>query len=214
MKLRTVEDFLDKTNWEYTWRLQEIHDLRQTIKTSSYKKTLLRASVPLLYAHWEGFVKKSTECLIAYIDGRKLHYNDLSLHYVAYGGRKVIDGVLSSPGSFDSLMLVDFFLNKQNEIAKLSFKGLVKTDSNLRSLVLEKILKSINVNTQKYSTKYMLIDKRLVDARNSIAHGEPLMIDESGFLDLSVEVLDLMQLYKNDIQNIVAQKTYLRTKSH
>jgi len=55
-KIRTLsqlEDFLDR---EFSWRLKEIADLRFLARFSGRlrKNTMVRAGVPLLYAHWGG----------------------------------------------------------------------------------------------------------------------------------------------------------------
>ena len=55
--LNLLQDYLDK---EISWRIKEIADMKIAvcrIETVS-KKTVIRAATPLLYAHWEGFVKK------------------------------------------------------------------------------------------------------------------------------------------------------------
>jgi MAE_28990/MAE_18760-like HEPN len=53
-----LQDFLDA---ELSWRVKEISTLKAAIKSSAFisEQTLVRASVALLYAHWEGFIKSA-----------------------------------------------------------------------------------------------------------------------------------------------------------
>ncbi|EFZ9278580.1 hypothetical protein H4L62_002198, partial [Salmonella enterica] len=46
-------------------------------------------------------------------------------------------------------------------------------------------------------------------ARNNIAHGERLIVEQVSFEQLTEKVLALMNMYKNDIENIVVTKEYL-----
>ena len=50
----------------------------------------LRIGVCALYAHWEGFVKRTTEAYITFVAGRRLRYSDLSANFVALGLRTQI----------------------------------------------------------------------------------------------------------------------------
>jgi hypothetical protein len=62
-KLRTISDIQNHLNDEFGWRIQEIDNLKKVIPRvdSIQTRSLLRAGVPILYAHWEGFVKKSSD---------------------------------------------------------------------------------------------------------------------------------------------------------
>ena len=60
----------------------------------------------------------------------------------------------------------------------------------------------------KMSHSEVAIDKSLVERRNSIAHGNYLLIDSAGFGELLSEVLSMMRLFCNQIDNSALMKTY------
>ncbi len=76
--------------------------------------------------------------------------------------------------------------------------------------MFEQIGEFIAVRTAGYATRKQLIDESLLRQRNEIAHGEYILIDPSSFNDLSVEILGIMRQFKNDVQNAVSLKAYLR----
>ena len=57
-QLRTPDEFSDAITSDLTWRIREISDLRTAIRRmdAALKPSVLRAGVPLIYAHWEGHV--------------------------------------------------------------------------------------------------------------------------------------------------------------
>jgi hypothetical protein len=76
-KLRTISDIQNYLENEFGWRIQEISNLKNIISnTDSIEiRSLLRAGIPILYAHWEGFVKKSSEAYLNFVTNQGLSYN-------------------------------------------------------------------------------------------------------------------------------------------
>jgi hypothetical protein len=210
-KLRTRNDFQVYLDEEFAWRLKEISDIKGAIRTAeaTSRRALIRAGVPILYAHWEGFVKVSSEALLNYINNQGLAYRQLKPCFIAFGAKKKAHGFIASGNPLQNIAVVEFFLNELDSRAEISFAGSVDTESNLRSMVFERIATSIGVSTAAYETKYILIDKSLVDRRNSIAHGEFLDVDQNDFDKLSDEVIALLRHYKDDLQNMVQSRYYL-----
>ncbi len=101
-------------------------------------------------------------------------------------------------------------LEKTTAVASIKHENYVDTQSNLSSAVFDNIARSIGIDTSGYKTYYPYIDESIVNARNGIAHGERLMIDEVQFEQLTTTVTTLMNMYKNDIENIVAMRNYLK----
>ena len=57
---RTLELLFECIENEYQWRIKELSIFRNTILSTNGKQQegMIRAGVALLYAHWEGFIKK------------------------------------------------------------------------------------------------------------------------------------------------------------
>jgi len=61
MAIRTTENLIDKIAEDHVWRKREISEITALIEldsmSESRRKVLCRSGVPLLYAHWEGFIR-------------------------------------------------------------------------------------------------------------------------------------------------------------
>ena len=55
-----------------------------------------------------------------------------------------------------------------------------------------------------------LLDQKLVNRRNYIAHGEKLDLTMRDYIDLHDKVMDLLDTYRNEVQNAAARKLYER----
>jgi hypothetical protein len=65
---------------DYAWRRKELKLIKDQIpnKNSPKQNAALRFSVPILYAHWEGFVKKSCELYLEYVAKKYLKPNEVN----------------------------------------------------------------------------------------------------------------------------------------
>lgn len=210
-KIRTSIDLQTQLDKEFSWRLKEIASLKLVVRTtdSLSKETAVRAALPLLYGHWEGFVKASSELYLTYVNSQSLKYSELKTCFVVFGLRKKLNEVASTNSSEHSISILDFLREEMNEKATLKFESAIKTESNLSSSVFSNIANSIGIETGPYEPKYNLIDESLLKRRNYIAHGEFLDVDIEGFRDLADEILTLLRVYKTDIENAVTLKSYL-----
>jgi hypothetical protein len=210
-KLRTVLSFHNFVDADFAWRFKEIADLKSAIISTPdlSRKAMVRAFVPILYAHWEGFVKAASEALLNFISYSGQTYRELKPHFIAYAARRKLDEGTTSGDLGKRLALVEFFLNQLDDHVWLNIPGAIKTQANLSSVIFERIAESLCIDTSRYQTKYILIDKSLLERRNNIAHGEYLDVESGDVIKLSEAVIDLMRNYKTDIQNIVATKFYL-----
>jgi hypothetical protein len=69
MKYEQLENLLDE---DLGWRKVEISDLLFLAKETQ-KEVVLKSVILLLYAHWEGYIKKSSKLYIKYISEKKLN---------------------------------------------------------------------------------------------------------------------------------------------
>ncbi len=83
-KIRTLTQLRNFLDREFLWRLKEIADLKSSVRSSSSLrcKTLTRAGVPLLYAHWEGFVKNSSLGYVNFVSSQRLRYEELASCFI------------------------------------------------------------------------------------------------------------------------------------
>ena len=213
MKGGTVEELYDFMSAEITWRRKELDDIKGLIfinsKIDSKRKVLLRSGVTMLYAHWEGFVKNTGKAYINFVGKRRFKYNELSINFLALSLRQKISFVKSD--NITSLIdLISFFENDMGERSTGLSKEEVNTKSNLNSAVLKNIISSLGLDHESFAAKSNLIDIKLLDKRNAIAHGRDVLIDEEEFVELLDSVLALMNEFRNQIDNSMTLEKYKR----
>lgn len=210
-EVRTLTNLQDAMDQELGWRIKEISTFKiEAAKGGAGAKAFTRAGVALLYAHWEGFIKKSAELYLEFVSNRGLRYEELTTCFVVFGLKGKLNTVVTSRKAGPNIEAVDFIREALGQVAILKLSGAINTESNLSSGVFENIAKSVGVLTSPYETKFNLIDSSLVDRRNKIAHGEYLDLKSSDFSGLADDVLDLMRHFKNDILNAAVTEAYKR----
>lgn len=212
MKLRTTSQLQTALDGEIAWRVKEIADLKHAVKRSDglSERTLIRAGLALLYAHWEGFVKAAASYYINYVDCQGRTYGDLQSCFTALGIRKHLNELHLAKKPSVHIAAIDFIREASGKKSKLlTFK--VDTESNLKSEVFEGVAISIGLNTQPYETRFKLIDESLLARRNKIAHGDQLDIDLDAWRDLADEVLMLMRQFKTDIENAASTSAFVKS---
>lgn len=209
-KIRTLDQLQNILDGEFSWRLKEIANLKIVVRSSDKlcKSTAVRAAIPLLYGHWEGFIKNSSTHYLDYVNGQSLTYRDLKSCFIVFGVKRKINDLVSSKNSSVSIATLEFLRDELDERAKLKIESAIRTEFNLSSKVFANIAESIGINTQGYESRYHLIDESLLKRRNHIAHGEYLDVDSEGFRELADEILYLLRSYKTDIENAVSLKEY------
>lgn len=170
---------------------------------------MLRSSLCILYAHWEGYIRKAATAYIDFVARKKLKYSELSTNFVGLALRKTLKEVGKSNKAKDHQVVVNLFLRDFTTEVVLSSEDAVDTQSNLTSKVLENIMDALGLNQAKYVTKSLLIDSLLVAKRNSIAHGELVPINLDDYEQLHNEVLALVEAFKTDVENAASVRSYL-----
>lgn len=209
-KIRSLTDLQDRLDKGLSWRIKEVAYIKSNAKSAkSYAQAAyLRAGVPLIYAHWEGFVKEASESYLSYVANQRLRYGELASCFVVFGAKKHVANLVDSRRSAVNIEAVEFIRASEGIQSDLILSNAVNTESNLSSTVFGNIAMSLGVPVDRYTTFANLIDKSLLDRRNKIAHGEYLDIDSQAFESLADEVLDLLRMYKTDIENLASTKAY------
>jgi hypothetical protein len=209
-KIRSLPDLQDRLDKGLSWRVKEVSYVKGSARsaTSFAQAALIRAGVPLIYAHWEGFIKEASEAYLTYVSSQNLLYRDLASCFVVFGAKKHVTSIIESRRSAVNIEVVEFFRRSATTQANLALSNAVNTESNLSSTVFENIAMSLGIALNQYIPYANLIDKVLLERRNRIAHGEYLDIDWAAFEDLIDEVLKLLRMYKTDIENLASTQAF------
>ncbi|MGK7925356.1 MAG: MAE_28990/MAE_18760 family HEPN-like nuclease [Spirulina sp.] len=211
MKIRTLEELNKKLSDDLVWRKKELAAMRSLIEQRNFSlnkhNILVRSGICILYAHWEGFIKFAANAYLDYIRLQRLTYKELSSNFLALAMKEKLTEAKETNKPSLYIPICDFFLTELDERCKLP-KDIISTDSNLSSDILKEITYILGIDFSFYSTKCVLIDTQLLKARNSIAHGDYLLIDRAGYIELHQEVLAMMEIFRNQIENAASEKKF------
>jgi len=210
--MRRVEELSDHLARERIWRVREIRALVALASRSGLslqeKEIYCRAGVTLMYAHWEGFVKRASAHYLKHIAFQRMRLDEMAdfvlVLYVAQAMSKAGDRVSAAK-------MADSLLRKQDFRPKLGWKKVISTESNLSSSVLSSIITVIGLDASLFETKYKFLDSILLKERNAIAHGEKGDIEVRDLEEMSTNVVALLTTFRDAIENCAQLRSYVRS---
>jgi hypothetical protein len=211
-KIRTLEQLQLILDDELAWRKKELAVIKSLVTARSSTEIInchIRSGIALIYAHWEGFIKAAGDAYLTYISSQRLTYSDLTNNFVAIAAK----GLLNKAGLSNKVTVyakvTDFLISGLTE--RCNFLAELETKSNLSSDVLREIVYILGLDYKEYETKANLINETLLKNRNEVAHGKYLLIDVKQFIDLHRTIIELLDLFSNQISNAASTKAYKRT---
>lgn len=213
MKIYTEEQLCDYLAEQLSWRKKELADLRLLIKSNrgtDRQRTYIRSGITLLYAHWEGFIKAASTAYLCFVSLRRLPYYKLSPSFVAIAMKGKLNQASSTNKATIYTEVASFFLAKLNETSYIPWDKTISTNSNLNSEVLKEITCLLGIDYKHYISKEKLIDEKLLRTRNEVAHGQYLLVGYEEYLELHSHIINLIELFRNQIENAAITKSYLR----
>lgn len=212
--MKTKDELLQKIDDDLIWRRRELTDFRIAVQDAGQnqgrRSALLRAGVALLYAHWEGFVKRCGTYYLEFVANQRKKASELRINFIAIKLKSRLVEASKSRKPSASAELVEFFCNKLGDRLRIPYKGMIDTESNLSSSVLREIVWTLGLDMAPYETKCHFIDSSLVGRRNHIAHGDLLDIDVDEYLELHDEVMVLIDTFRNQLQNAAVSDGFMR----
>lgn len=214
--IHTPNDLDDRLSEDLAWRKKELSVIKGLIETRSFEQNkrnaLIRSGIALLYAHWEGYIKCAASAYLEFVSRQKqLKYCDLTYNFVAIAMKKRLDEASSTNQSTIHNEVIRFLFESMEQRIEIPRNDVIKTGSNLSSSILQQIMGLLGIDYQPYSMKQVLIDEKLLKKRNQIAHGEFLDVDVESYQELHNEVINMMSLFRDQIENHAIQKLYMRS---
>ena len=215
MKIRTEDQLSDRLATDLAWRKKELSAMKSLIESknvSDHKhKALVRSGVCILYSHWEGFVKLAAKSYLEYVISKRLMYQERSSNFLALAMKEKLKDAKETHKPSLYIPVCEFFLSELNQRCILPKpKDVISTASNLSSEILKEITYILGIDFSIYSTKSVLIDTKLLKTRNEIAHGNYSVFDRDEYLELHREVIEMLDIFRNQIENAAIQKKFRR----
>lgn len=166
-----MADFSDTLNKNLVLRKKEITTLLTEAENESLQTKNnhhIRVFQVMLYSHWEGFIKFASQEYIKKVANSNCNYSFLNNNLKAF---HLDFTYLNSKKGLHYLRVLQFINNADNDFLKESIKENISTQSNLTTEVFKKITTQLGISDLNIDLYKGLIDKTLLNNRNSIAHG-------------------------------------------
>lgn len=210
MKIRTKSQLQDAIQNDKSWRMKELINTKGLVSNArgAHEHTLIRAGILLLYSHWEGFIKKSTELFFVYLNNSGLKYQDLNKNLISLGICDQFENDFPHKQFKSYLITTNFIIDGiKDKKFNLNITKHIDTKSNLNSEVLIDLTSKLGIDCTNFLNERFHIDSRLLKFRNSIAHGErtdnnpDLLITKEEFFELFDKIKDLISMFENMLLN-------------
>lgn len=222
LKFLMLNEIFIEINNNREWRLEELREYQNIIANLSASdnieaydrrvKIILKSMLPMIYAHWEGFVKYSIEMLFRYL-------NQLQLPSSQY------NGIFLATAYEQDLSKTPDIINFEKRVEHLNclyskfasfvcFESKIDTEANLNFKVLSKICKRLNINASSFDTYSSELNK-LLEFRNKIVHGEnSLPFEDYDQIVPFIELLENLMLdFQVAIQELIQDEKYKRCEN-
>ena len=218
IKIKTVEKLEEFLMQDLAWRKKEMFSLKILVEKDEVNEPiLLRAGIALLCAHFEGFIKRASNCYIGYVAEQKKLYSELKENFTALKMEKEFKScALSEKHSVHKKLLI-----MHDNLATKTFKEkydenspFISTHSNPSSNELKEILETIGVESDIFETKATYIDSSLLEKRHHVVHGDRSDLDKADFMTTFDIIIELIEKYKDLIIDAADNKKYLRGEDH
>lgn len=218
MKVRCKNDFQDAVQEDRAWRVKEMSNLKAMVYASreAYLHTHVRSGILLLYAHWEGHVKRVCEAFFMYMNFKSYNYTKLKENFLAFGILNQFDSDFPAK-RFDSYLIAVNFITTgcSNQKFKVDVPKYVTTKNNLNIDVLNELMAKMGVDDNIFSNHQYYIDSRLLKLRNAIAHGDrtdnndDLYLSKDDFFELFQKIDELMHHFGKLVIDYVENEAYM-----
>lgn len=208
----TYIDLMHELEAERDWRIAELSRIKllfreiKKMNNDEYISIYLKMTIPMIYAHWEGYCVSSFQIVIEYINRKEINAHSIAYNILTYANNKTYDKLKGKSSFAQRIEFSKNFIEILNGKVKVS--GRIDTKSNLNYKVLQEILKIFEMedeDVQQYKSEL----NTLVNIRNSIAHGENSII-----IDFE-KMVNGIQMITNLIDTMLLKQVhYIETEAY
>jgi hypothetical protein len=208
-----IDTFSQYVTDDFNWRVKEISDLKEVIIRSGnfYSLVARKATLTLIYAHWEGHVHCVTEAYLKFVARRKFKFSSLASSFQAV---QLTTAVREWQNQRDSIALRLKIVNTVRSFDSEQFRGVptgaASTAGNLNFDRFLHICQILAIDPERIVPDRDYLDDEIVGTRNRIAHGGSMVVTEEKIQRVAAFVLDTMRLFRTEVENSIALKRYER----
>ncbi|MBC3943044.1 MAE_28990/MAE_18760 family HEPN-like nuclease [Sphingomonas albertensis] len=203
-------ELYDQLASDRTWRVKEISDLKNAIRTADTagQRVLLRSLVAIAYAHWEGHIRYSSYKYLLHISLRKLPLASLEKQFLKNFFYSQFNSQAHSSLKAKGELIDKIMSSDAIRYARVN-EDLINTKSNLNFETFSEICAVCGLDPGSFAEEENFVDVILLKRRNAIAHGEETFVDLDDLDDLSDRTIKLMRRFSDDLSNRATLKSYL-----
>lgn len=212
-KPRTDLELVERLDKEYSWRRSEFHFIKSLVDRAKGRDevTAIRAAVPLLYAHWEGCIKRSSCHYADYLSAQRLTYSQVKISFAGLRAHAKVAAMADIKKQvFAPSALLEDIRGIDVERISIDLWPHISEVGNLTFNIFSQVANVLSLETSYYTSYKALIDDSLLYHRNKIAHGEKLDLDADRYTELHREIITLIEQFKSDIEVAAINRTYMR----
>ena len=198
----TYLDFTHELEAERNWRIGELSDVKllfrqvKRMEIERYIDVYLRMTIPMIYAHWEGYCVSSFKLLMEYLNRKEMDAKTVTYNILTYANNRTYDKLKGKSSFAQRVEFSRKFVELLN--GKIYFAGKLDTKSNLNYKVLQEILRIFGMSEDGIEMFEGELNSP-VNVRNAIAHGENSRVirDDAKmnqYIELVTNLIDLVLL--------------------
>jgi hypothetical protein len=194
--LEEIANNLDQRRLEIT----NIHRVIQSYIGKSLEPTAVRMAVPMLYAHWEGYVREVCQLYLEYIESSGVKIRELRSDLLGYLWTSALKPLAGGLNFVRKKAIAELALAcMENPVKFAESERAINTKSNLNFDVLEDIAAHLCLDLSSLLPWKKHLNA-LVHLRNHIAHGSrPQTLDYSHFQEHASAVIELMEAFERSL---------------
>jgi hypothetical protein len=193
-----------------TWRIREISDLKAAVRSADEiaRPALLRATLAISYAHWEGHVRFAAQKFLTHVASRRLRFSSLTRQFLKNHFLPRLT-TLNQKSIVERGGIIDAILAAGDERFSRVDEDLINTKANLSLHVMREICYVCGVDPAAFEDQRAFIDVLLLKRRNAIAHGEDTLVGFEEIDEITGKTIALMRTFSNELQTMAYLHNYL-----
>ena len=151
MKIRSLGELEDALDLDLAWRKHEISMINGEVSLAKKKLriTLIRAAIILMYAHWEGHIKKSAEIYLTYLNYKAPKYSMMKDNFCHISLYEKFEEGFSIKKYQSQKKIFEYISSGLTDNFKVDCEKVIDVDSNLKSHVFLNLVYQLGIDSKK-----------------------------------------------------------------